>query len=366
MNLIEARRAFQNDKPLLMRRGISWDGFEPTTYIADGWLEDDSLAFDAQPASITMAGSGIPWIFTNIVDPQIYHIVFAPNNITQAITEERRGTWLDDTILFPQVENGGEVSSYDDYSDSGITTVNADWPMRQQYVFQINKILGEREIGRAGAARINLVAEKDRSAALIMSKFENLVYAFGVSGLYNYGILNDPLLGASLTPSTKTDTAGTAWMNTSTGVIANPNEIYNDIQFAVATLITNTQGLVDAQSKLTFVAHPGTIATINATNSFGLNVYDMVKKNYPNMRIVPAVQYGALTTANPQGIAAGNMFQIIADEIEGMKVAFCAFGEKLRTHPLVRRTSSYMQKTSGGIWGTIIRIPVGIISMVGV
>lgn len=155
-------------------------------------------------------------------------------------------------------------------------------------------------------------------------------------------------------------------MNTSTGIIATPNEIYNDIQFAISTLITQTQGRVDAMSKMVFAAHPGTIATMNATNTFGLNAYDMIKKNYPNMRIQPAVQYGALTASNPQGISAGNMFQIIAEEIEGMKVAFCAFGEKMRAHPIVRKTSSYMQKTTGGVWGTIIRIPIGIVSMVGV
>jgi hypothetical protein len=366
MNPIEARRAFQADKQMLLEKGISWDGYEPTMYLPESWRYNAALAYDAQPASITTASAGIPWIFTNIVDPEIYHIIFAANEITQVISEERRGTWIDDTILFPQVENGGEVSSYDDYSESGSTTANADFPMRQQYVFQIHKKAGDREVERAGAAKINLIAEKDRSAALIMDKFSNLAYAFGITGLYNYGLLNDPLLPASLTPSTKTDTGGTVWLNTTTGIFATPNEIYNDIQFLYARLVHNTQGRINSKSKLTLAMHPDTEAAIKATNSFGLNVYDMLSKNLPNMRIQTAVQYGALSVSNPQGIAAGNMIQLIADELEGMKVAYCVFGEKMRTFPMVRGTSSFMQKVVGGVWGTVIRIPIGIISMVGV
>ncbi len=365
MDPIEARRLFQAHKPWLKSAGVSWDGYEPQMYLPDEWRRDYMMAYDAQPASITTPSAGVPWIFTNVVDPEIYHIFFAKNEITAIIPEERRGTWADKTIIFEQIENGGEVSSYDDFGDSGLTTVNADFPMRQQYLFQINKIAGDLEIETAGAARINLIAEKDRSAALIMQKFENLAYAYGVTGLYNYGLLNDPALGALLTPSTKS-IGGTAWQNTSTFQFASPNEIYSDIQYAWTTLVTQTQGKVDENTKVVFACHPSTLAAMKATNIYGLNAFDLVTKNFPNMRFQTCVQYGALTASNPQGQAGGNMFQIIAEEIDGMKVAFCAYGEKMRAHPIVRGTSHYKQKLTGGIWGTVIRIPSGIVGMIGV
>ena len=41
----------------------------------------------------------------------------------------------------------------------------------------------------------------------MLNKFSNLTYFFGVQGLQNYGLLNDPHLNASLTPATKAPSA---------------------------------------------------------------------------------------------------------------------------------------------------------------
>lgn len=41
---------------------------------------------DAQPAIQTDPNSGIPWIFTNMVDPVVYQILFSPKNASGSIT----------------------------------------------------------------------------------------------------------------------------------------------------------------------------------------------------------------------------------------------------------------------------------------
>src|SRR6185503_6176542 len=129
---------------------------------------------------------------------------------------------------FPVVEHTGEVSSYGDYSMNGRAGVNTNWPQRQAYLFQTIKEYGERELERAGLARISWVSEIDKGAATVLNKFQNLTYFFGVQGLQNYGLLNDPNLSAALTPATKA-AGGVKWVLS--GVInATANEVYADIQ----------------------------------------------------------------------------------------------------------------------------------------
>jgi hypothetical protein len=111
---------------------------------------------------------------------------------------------------------------------------------------------------------------------------------------------------------------------------------------------------------------PGSEIGLTATNTFNINVTDMLKKNFPNIRIETAVQYGQKSPANPQGIVAGNLVQLIAEEIEGQQTGYCAYNEKMRSHPIIKALSSFRQKLTGGSWGAIIRMPVAFTSMLGV
>ena len=105
---------------------------------------------------------------------------------------------------------------------------------------------------------------------------------------------------------------------------------------------------------------------LTATNSFNVNVSDLLKKNFPNLKVVTAVQYGALSASNPQGVAAGNFVQMIAGNIEGQDTGYMAFNEKMRAHQIVPGMSNWMQKVTGGTWGAIVRMPAAIKGMVGV
>ena len=69
---------------------------------------------------------------------------------------------------------------------------------------------------------------------------------------------------------------------------------------------------------------------------------------------------------NPQGSAGGEIVQLIAKNVEGQDSGYCAFNEKMRSHPMIRDLSSFRQKMTGGTWGTIIRMPMAISSMLGV
>ena len=363
MKFSECRQAWLQDKDQLSSKGV----FLPpgiSMYTPEEWKHNINLAMDAQPALSTDPNTGIPLILTTMIDPEVFKIIFSPTKAATIFGEKRKGTWVDDTIAFPTVEYTGEVSSYGDFSEDGRSGANTNWPQRQSYLFQTIVEYGERELERAGLAKINWVSELDASAANSMNRATNVTYFFGVAGLVNYGLLNDPGLSAPITPATKA-AGGTAWIVN--GVInATANEIYLDIENLFYQLVTQTLGTVDREAKLTLALSPGSDVALTATNSFNVNVADLVKKNFPNLKVETAVNYGSITSTNPYGVAAGNIAQLMVDDIEGQDVGYCAFNEKMRAHPIIRAMSSFKKKLTGGTWGSVIRQPMGIAAIVGI
>ena len=358
----EAQRAFAADRSEFEARGVIFEG--ATSYMPENFARNPQLALDSIPGLNTAANSAVPAILTTLIDPTIYEILFAPNKAVQIAGEEKHGSWTDDTIMFPTVEHTGEVSSYGDYNNNGRAGANVNWPQRQSYLFQVIKNYGDKELERIGLGKINWVSELDRSAATQLNKFHNLTYFYGVQGLQNYGLLNDPSLSASLTPGVKAAGNGNVWIYQN-GINATANEIFADVEALVIKLIQQTGGLVDSSSNFTLGMSPQDEGALATTNSFGISAADMIKKNYPNLKIVTAVQYGVLSASNPQGVAAGNFMQLFADDIEGQKTVFCGYNEKMRAHPLFRDLSSYRQKVTSGTWGAIIRQPFAVIGMIG-
>lgn len=361
MNHIAAQAQWRSDQARLAEVGIIMP--EVQSYSVPEFKRNFVIAMDAQPALVTTPNSGIPAFLTTMVDPNVIKILLAPNKAAVIAGETKKGSWLDQTAMFPVVERTGEVSSYGDYNENGRAGANTNWPQRQAYLFQTVKEYGELELERAGLAKINWAGEIDEAAATTLMKFQNLTYFFGVQGLQNYGLLNDPNLGAALTPAPKA-AGGVKWVNNNV-VVATANEVYADIQSVYGQLVAQNAGLVDQETPMVLSMSPSIAVALTATNSFNVNVTDLLKKNFPNLRVETAVQYGASSAQNPQGVAAGNMMQLIAENIEGQDTGYCAFNEKMRTHPVLRALSSFKQKVTSGSWGWIGRMPVGVTSMVG-
>lgn len=362
MNLQEAQASWSADRQALENAGIYLHGVN--TYTPDGWGRNFGMALDALPTPVTDPNSAIPAMLTTMIDPTVIKVLFTPNKAAKIADEERKGSWLDEVAMFPIVEHTGEVSSYGDYNTNGRTGVNTNFPQRQSYLFQTMKEYGERELERAGLAKIDWVSQIDIAAATVLDKFMNLTYFFGVQGLQNYGLLNDPNLPASITPAPKAY-GNSKWI-TNGIVTASANEIYADFEALFIQLVSQSGGLIEAEDELTVAMSPGSQAALLATNAYNVNVGDLLKKNFPNIKIETAVQYGALSATNPQGVAAGNLVQMIAKNVEGQKTLSCFFSEKMRTHKLVPAHSSWSQKITAGTWGCVIRQPFAIASMIGV
>jgi hypothetical protein len=354
-------------------KGIIFDGAR--MFIPDEWRnagEEKSLnqmAMDAAGTLGTDPNSALPAMLTTAIDPDVIRFVFAPLQMAKIMGGEKKaGDWLEETRIFPVVEEEGEVSSYDDFGNSGRAGINFNYPQLQSFLFQTFVAYGERETERAGLMRINYVGELTGAASGLLNRFGNLAYAFGIVGLQNYGLINNPYLSAYLTPALKA-WGGTSWFNAGSPA-ATANEVYNDILAVVEQIINQTNGAVEMDTPMTLALSPQSQLAMEFANSFGVFVKDLLKRGFPNLKIVPAPQYGQKTSgtfANTQGYSAiGNLFQIVVDKIDNQKVCYPAFNEKLRAHKLIPEASAWKQKYTSGVWGTVTRMPVGIAGMLGV
>ncbi|CAK7192392.1 hypothetical protein COMNV_00588 [Commensalibacter sp. Nvir] len=311
---------------------------------------------DSASTAITGSNSAIPSLFTTYIEPQLIEILIAPLKAAQIYGEGRKGDWLHDTIMFTVVEAGGDVGPYGDYQNEGIAKVNTNFPQRQQFLVQTFAQWGDREIGRAQLANINIPARKQVAAALTLNHWQNQSYFFGVANIQNYGALNDPNLLPAIQPDTKV-AGGTTWAK------ATAMEIYEDIQKLYQTLQAQTQGVinldnaVDMDSPLKLVVSNNVQAHFLKTNQYGIGVLDLLKKNFPNLVQISAPQ---LSTSG------GELVQLFVEQYQGINTFTCAFSEKLRSHGVVREASSYKEKFTQGSWGTILLRPVLVAQMLGV
>lgn len=313
-------------------------------YMPEGVAHNFSMACDAQPGLVTVSNSGIPAYLSNYMDPNVIKVLLAPMRAAEILGESQKGDWVTDSATFPSVELTGEVSSYGDYSENGSSGANANFNTRQSYHYQTFTEWGEKELARADQAKLQWATKLNEASALALNKYQNKTYLRGVANLKLYGLMNDPSLLPSIAP-------------TQSWAAATAEVIYEDIRRLYKQLQIQLLGNLDEDAKLTLVMSPAKKTDLNKTNTYNVNVYTLIKGNFPNIEIKTVPEYAT---------DSGEFVQLIADNIDGQQTGTCAFTEKMRAHPIVTGASSYRQKKSQGTWGAIIFRPVCISSMLGV
>ena len=311
------------------------------------------LAMDAAPTNLAQAGiitnpnASVIAFMLNYMDPEVTRVLTTPPEAAEILGEAKKGDWVMKSTTFPVIESTGETSSYGDFDNNGLSGANVNFEPRQSYTFQTFTRWGDMELEAQAAAKIDWAAEQNVSSALIMNTFQNRTYFFGVAGLDNYGLINDPSLSPAISP------LASAWKS-ATGV-----QIVADIQNLFVTLQLQLQGNIEMEDDLTLVL-PSTLQPYLLTpmqNVYGTpSVKAYLKEAFPKMEFKTAQQYI---------LSGGNLVQMIAPKVQGQKTGFCAFTEKMRAHAIVRKTSSTHQKKSGGTWGAIIKVPAAIASLLG-
>lgn len=310
---------------------------------------DAAPVYALQPQAVTVANAGIPSYLANYHDPKIIEVLMAPMKAVEiAGSETKKGDWTTVTATFPYIETVGQVAAYGDYSNDGRVSANANYEYRQSFTFQVFSEWGDLELERAGKAKIDWASRVNMGSAKVIARFQNKSYFYGISGIENYGLLNDPGLNASITPDNGVWTDNTG------------QQIFTDIQKLYTQLQTQLNGNLDMSAKLRMVLSPkreAYLLTPMATSNAAINVIDFLKKSFKNLEIIAAPE---MTTDS------GELLYLIAPETDGQETMTCSFTEKMRAHAIVRETSSTHQKKSAGTWGTIIFRPAAVASMIGI
>jgi len=301
---------------------------------------DPAMAMDAPQASlVTVSSAGIPWFLANWLDPKIIPILVSPMMAAVIAGESLKGDWLTETAMFVTAEATGETSAYGDYSNAGSSNVNVNFPQRQNFLFQSFMQYGQRELGRMGLAKLDWASQQQQANALTLMKALNLLYFYGAAGLENFGLLNDPSLPPPLT-------ATYSWLNGGANTTA--NTIYQDVVRMFIQLQAQTNGTVRMDDKMVLAMSPQQAVALEQVTLYNTNsVKELLKQNFPNLRLETAPEYG------PPYNAAGQLVQLIVEEVEGQRTVECAFSVKLMAHNMVVDSSSWRQKRTSGGYGAI-------------
>lgn len=299
------------------------------------------------PTAITNANVGVPAELLTYIDPKAIEILTAPRNATKLFDEVVQGDWATERLKYRLSEKVGAIAPYGDFSEIGVSDVNNEWIPTDVFRFQTMIKYGDLETARNAAAKVSLVADKQRSATNTLAIYGNKYYMYGVPGLSIYGIVNHPNLPVALTPNTVG--GQTAW--TAKDSVA----IFGDIQKIVDDLITKSQGLITANDKFKLGLSPALLGRLNTVNTYGKSAAELMKQNYPNMEVVVIPEFHAEGT--------GDYAFVVADEVLGQKTGECVTPQKLRTFQVVPEASSFKQKAAAATCGFRLYMPFALSRM---
>jgi hypothetical protein len=305
-----------------------------------------------QDAATLDPNATVPAYMRTYANPRIIEVLTAERAYRKIAPEVKNGDFTTAFTQFRSIEFTGETTPYGDYDGNGVSGVNTAFPVREQYRFQTTIKVGDLEQKMNAEAKIDLFAEKQKSAAINIDIAFNKYALYGVAGKAVYGLLNDPSLNAAITPIVVNSTQ-TKWEDKTA------NQEMNDLNKLVASLYTQAAGHIDDSTRTKLLVSPATLAAMNKLNDYGVSVKKMIADTYPNMTIVvvPELYNATLETST---------MILLADEILGQPTVEFGYADKYYAHEIVRDLSSWKQKVSAGTYGAIVQLPFAIGSMTGI
>ena len=314
-----------------------------------------AFAQDAAPSTITSQSiSNAVQFLQHFLSEQI-KVVTQARVADRLLGRDIAGSWAQEEIVATVKEGVGQARPYGDKTDLTSSDWNLNFERRNIVRFEEDVEVGILEEERASMMRINSADEKRMAAAeaLAISMNDVAFNGYNTSVTRTYGILNDPYLGAY--KSVTTGAAGNTWD------LKTFEEMTNDIKAAVATLRTQTGSNFDpmndafvlgiASEKIDY------LATVNALGT--TSVREWIKQTYPKCRIESVPQF-----SNANGGA--DVFYMIAETINGQKVAHQYVQDTLRMLGVERRAKGFAEAYSNATAGVLISLPIGVVRYTGI
>lgn len=300
-------------------------------------------------ALLTTPNSTIPAEFTSFLSTEVVNILTAPRVATQIFDEVVVGDWTTSYYEWETREFVGETEPYVDNADAGMSDVNRNWQKREQYLFQTNISVGDREAAISSAARLNLIASKQEAAANTIAIDTNRFQMLGVDRMNMYGILNDPNRPAAIMAANNAAGTSTLWADKTM------REIYDDVIRLFQELAVNSMGWITQTTPLRLCVSPEANVQFARATDYNTSVMDLVLKYLPNLSVVVVPELHSNT--------AGETIMMIAPSVNGQVTGRLPVSTRYTAGRVVYGLSHMAQKVHAGVYGFENRIGFSIATM---
>lgn len=261
-------------------------------------------AADAVQTSVTTPNIATPVQFLQNWLPGQVYVMTAARKADDLIGISTIGSYEDEQIVQPVLENIGYAKPYGDYTNVPFANVNQTYETRTLVRFEQGIRVGVLEEMRSSRAMLNLASGRRQSCGLALEVSRNLVAFNGYNSGNDktYGILSDPNLPAYV--SVPNGASGSPLWSNKTFL-----EITADIRASIVGLRTSSKGVIDPARTPTTLALPTNgIDYLSVVSDFGVSVRQWLKETYPQVRVQDAPQFNS---AN----GGANVFYFYADEV---------------------------------------------------
>lgn len=320
--------------------------------------EPPMMALDELPYGHTISPNnvGIPWQYLTYQDLEVVRAIFAPLTATDIFPLRIQGPWNLRYTEYRFMEHAGFVAQYGDFSHEGGVSINPSYPQLEAIMLQTIMKVGDLEDADYSSAGFSIITEKELAMADVLNRAANYIAFFGTEGINNWGILTNPFANdaISVVPEQLPDGTTTVLLSEMTSL-----GLYNQVRALIMELTRVTMGIVNTRSRVAIVASPQVVAGIaTAANMYGLLSGDFINRALPNVTFVEAPEYGQ----DINGV--GEYIQAIALDFRGSPTGEIIMNSRQRSHGVRRMLSSIEEKKSMGTFGTRIKWPMGVATMI--
>ena len=296
-SLIAGKHFDVSDYKELEKIGIGFDG----KALAE--MARFAYAMDTIQQPVTTASIAVPVQFLQNWLPGFVKVLTAARKIDEIIGYSTIGSWEDEQIVQPILENLNVATPYGDKTNVPLSNWNVNYNTRNVVRFESGMLVDSLEEARASRARINSGEMKRESCGLALEIQRNMLgfYGYNAGNNNTYGFLNDPNLPSYV--QVASGALGRTW------AVKTFQEITADIRAAAVAIQTNTQDTIDPfNMEITLAIATAAVGYLSVTTDYGVSVRDWITQTYPKMRIVSAPQ---LNAAN----GGLNVFYMFADKV---------------------------------------------------
>lgn len=310
------------------------------------FMDDDTYAYN-------IGSSGVPNVLTTVWTTKFFKQLFQSTPFREMTTPDQQGTFGTTNIKYPLIGASGISKPYGDHSGLGDSSINLNYLTRQTVTLERTLAYGDMQTAVMGMAKVDYVGWLREYVADLITLDQNNIGFNGYAGMQCFGLLNDPTLNATLPAG-----AG-QWMDGGTF-----STVVSDIITTVQSVQTLGAGRVETDKEFIIGLPPCVMGALNFQNSFGMSVKQYILGIYPKARFIQVQNYTG--TGTPLGSVAPNYMQVIFKEIGSQETALGPFSTLYNSHGVIRELSSYAEKVSYVVAGTVLTMPVGVATMSGI